>query len=292
MSADDFASAEGRTLVYEGGKVDNPKDPGGRTNQGVTQTTYDAWRRSQGLATRDVYLMADAERDAIYRGEYWTPVRGDDLPVGLDFCVFDAAVNSGVGQAGVWLQNALGDHYVGTVDGVIGTKTMQAVADYGDPDSLIEAYCSHRLATLQHLKTWAMFGAGWHARIANVQKTACAWNDSAPTPQAVDVTGLGGHQKATVGGNIKPPAVSQIAAHITTAATGAGTIASQTAQQITALQDTFSWLKWVFGGLTLAAVCRWDRRQDRRRRQGSRREGHGDRNRGHRRRQLPEPARL
>ena len=198
--------------------------------------------------------MADAERDAIYKGEYWTPVRGDDLPVGLDFCVFDAAVNSGVGQAGVWLQNALGDHYVGTVDGVIGTKTMQAVADYGDADSLIEAYCSHRLATLQHLKTWATFGAGWHARIANVQKTACAWNDSAPTPQAVDVTGLGGHQKATVGGNIKPPAVSQIAAHITTAATGAGAIASQTAQQITALQDTFSWLKWVFGGLTLGAV--------------------------------------
>ena len=165
-------------------------------------------------------------------------------------CVFDAAVNSGVGQAGVWLQNALGDHYVGTVDGVIGAKTMQAVADYGDPDSLIEAYCSHRLATLQHLKTWATFGAGWHARIANVQKTACAWNDSAPTPQAT-VTGLGGHQKATVGGNIRPPAVSQIAAHITTAATGAGTIASLTAQQITALQDTFSWLKSVFGGLTL-----------------------------------------
>ena len=251
---DDFTKALARELVYEGGKVDNPKDPGGRTNQGVTNSTYNAWRRSQGLPIRDVYLMADAERDSIYDSEYWVVIRGDDLPVGVDLCVFDASVNSGVGQAARWLQAALGDHYAGTADGVIGTKTMQAVLDFGDADSLIEAYCSRRLATLQRLNTWPEFGKGWHARIANVQKASCAWSDAAPEPHAVDVTSAGGHQKAHVSGNLKTPPMTQITAHVTSVATGAGAIVSQTAQQITPLQDTFAWLKWVFGGLTLGAV--------------------------------------
>jgi hypothetical protein len=70
----------------------------------------------------------------------------------------------------------------------------------------------------------------------------------------IDVSTVDGQRKAPVNGNLKEPVVSQLAAHVTTAATSAGAIASQTAQQITALQDTFSWLKWVLGGLTLGAV--------------------------------------
>jgi len=254
MSAADYGKALARVLVYEGGKVDDPRDPGGRTNQGVTQLTYNAWRRSQGLPQQDVYAMADAERDAIYKHSYWGVARGDDLPVGVDLVVFDAAVNSGAGQAVKWLQAALGDHYQGQLDGVLGDKTLQAVQDFGDEVDLVQEICSRRLATLQRLKTWTTFGKGWSARIANVQKTACSWIDSAPAVDAVDVSTVQGQQKAVVAGNLKDPAVSQIAAHLTTAATSAGAIASQTAQQITPLQDTFSWLKWVFGGLTLGAV--------------------------------------
>ena len=254
MSAADYGKALARVLVYEGGKVDDARDPGGRTNQGVTQRTYNAWRRSQGLPQQDVYAMADAERDAIYKHSYWGVARGDDLPVGVDLVVFDAAVNSGAGQAVKWLQAALGDHYQGQLDGVLGDKTLQAVQDFGDEVDLVQEICSRRLATLQRLKTWTTFGKGWSARIANVQKTACSWIDSAPAVDAVDVSTVQGQQKAVVAGNLKDPAVSQVAAHLTTAATSAGAIASQTAQQITPLQDTFGWLKWVFGGLTLGAV--------------------------------------
>jgi lysozyme family protein len=254
MSAANFSKALARVLVYEGGKVDDPADPGGRTNQGVTQRTYDAWRRSQNLATRDVYTMANAERDAIYRHSYWDMVRGDALPVGVDLAVFDAAVNSGVGQAVKWLQSALGDHYTGQRDSVMGTKTLQAIQDFGDEGELVTEICSRRLATLKQLRTWSRFGKGWSARIANVQKTACSWIDTAPEPMLIDVSTVDGQRKAPVNGNLKEPVVSQLAAHVTTAATSAGAIASQTAQQITALQDTFSWLKWVLGGLTLGAV--------------------------------------
>ena len=71
---------------------------------------------------------------------------------------------------------------------------------------------------------------------------------------APDLSGLNGSAKANVA-NIKPPVVSQIAAHMTTAATGAGTVASQAASQVQGLQDTFSWVKYVFGGLTLLGVA-------------------------------------
>ena len=93
MAKGEFLKALPRELVYEGGKVDDPRDPGGRTNQGVTQATYDAYRRTLGLASQDVYAMGDSERDAIYKGMYWDRDDGDALPVGLDFVVFDAGVN-------------------------------------------------------------------------------------------------------------------------------------------------------------------------------------------------------
>lgn len=254
MSASDYQRALARILVYEGGKVDDPADPGGRTNKGVTQATYNAYRRSKGQPTRDVYGISEDEVSDIYKSRYWDLTRGDEMPTGLDLCVFDAGVNSGVGQSIKWLQTALGDHYEGQCDGVLGDKTVQAVTDFGDTDALIEEFCSRRLATLEHLKTWGRFGGGWHARIANVQKASCAWNDNAPHVDAVDVTSLGGHRKAVVTGNLKEPVVPQLTAHITTAAASTGTVASQAAQQVSGLQDTFTWLKYAFGGLTLLAV--------------------------------------
>jgi len=257
MAQADFLRAMPRILVYEGGKVDDPRDPGGRTNQGVTQATYNAYLRSKGLTVQDVYLMVNTERDDIYFSMYWARDDGDALPVGLDFVVFDAAVNSGCGQSGKWLQAALGSAYAGQVDGMIGAKTIQAIEDHGDVEGLIEEFCSRRLGTLKRLRTWSIYGAGWHARVANGQKIALSWADASgatPLVDPVDVSPAGGHRKAPINDNLKPPMVSQIAAHVTTAATSTGTIASQSAQQIQGLSDTFGWIKYAFGGLTLAAV--------------------------------------
>src|SRR5687767_11276425 len=80
MTASGFARAMPRVLAHEGGKVNHPKDPGGRTNCGITQRVYDAWRVRNDLAPRDVYAMEARERDAIYRGQYWNTIRGDELP--------------------------------------------------------------------------------------------------------------------------------------------------------------------------------------------------------------------
>jgi lysozyme family protein len=99
MTAENFQACVAFTLKYEGGKSDDPRDPGGRTMEGVTQATYDAYQIKKELGRRDVYTMGAAERDEIYRHEYWDLVNGDGLRAGEDLCVFDFAVNSGVARA-------------------------------------------------------------------------------------------------------------------------------------------------------------------------------------------------
>ena len=169
--------------------------------------------------------------------------------------MFDAAVNSGVGQAGKWLQQALGPSYTGLHDGIIGKQTVMAVKGVNDLDSLISTFCARRLSTLQHLRTWNEFGKGWHARIANVQKTAIAWADADTTaPDPVELTSVGGHQKAPVPDNLTPPRLSTITTQVAAGAGTVVTVATDTAQQITPIADTFGWLKYAAGGLTLAAV--------------------------------------
>ena len=250
----DFAKALPRILVYEGGKVDNPRDPGGRTNKGITQATYNSFCREYGRPHRDVYEISMDEVATIYKDRYWDEVGGDELPAGLDLCVFDGGVNSGPSHSIIWLQQALGDGYQGAVDGRLGSKTLQAIQDHGDVDGLIEAYCSHRLATLERLKTWGEFGKGWHARIANCQKTGEAWADGSAAPYPVDVSDAGGHMKAPIAGNIKPLPVSQISTHVVSTASAGGAAVTQASQGLTPIADTFSWMKYVLGGLAIAGV--------------------------------------
>lgn len=178
-----------RVLVHEGGKVDDPQDPGGRTNQGVIQRVYDAYRKRKGLEPRDVYDMDAAERDEIYRLQYWNACHCDELPPGVDYAVFDGAVHSGPSQSIKWLQRALGTV---TVDGQMGQATLNAVQEYGNPARLVDAMCDRRLAFLKALRTWPRFGGGWSKRVAGVRKVAKAWairtsvsvEPAEPTPKA------------------------------------------------------------------------------------------------------------
>ena len=86
LSSSEFARCLPVILAAEGGKVDDPRDPGGRTQSGHHQTVFDAYLTRRGRKPRDVYTMTDAERDAIYRAQYWDAIRGDDLPAGISAC--------------------------------------------------------------------------------------------------------------------------------------------------------------------------------------------------------------
>ena len=157
---ENYPQALKQVLKYEGGYVDHPKDPGGPTNKGVTQAVYDSWRKSQNLPTQSVRAIADSEVAAIYKNLYWDRISGDLLPSGVDFAVFDFAVNSGVSRAAKYLQAVVGV----TQDGQIGPATIQATKTF-----VAMAVTNKRLAFMQSLSIWSTFGKGWSARIADVK---------------------------------------------------------------------------------------------------------------------------
>lgn len=165
----DFDQAYDLLVVLEGGVVDHPQDPGGLTNGGVTQATYDAWRRRRGLSPQSVRLLTREDKRAIYRQQFWDGPRCDDLPDGLDLAVFDYGVNSGPGRAIMALQRLVGAQ---PVDGVIGVLTLDAVERAGDVPGLIERLCDERLSFMRRLPHWPTFGRGWSARVRRVRAAA------------------------------------------------------------------------------------------------------------------------
>lgn len=148
---ENYQTCFNQIMVYEGGKVNDPKDPGGKTNMGVTQRTFSAWLKSQGLPWRDVYSITKAEASAICKPGYWDKVGGDSLDWGYDLCVADTAFNSGPGRAIPWREQ-------------IDRKFITT-------DARIKGYCAKRLSFLHALRTWSHFGKGWARRVASVEAT-------------------------------------------------------------------------------------------------------------------------
>lgn len=150
-------------LKYEGGYVNHKDDPGGRTNLGVTQRVWEEWT-GKPATEEDMRGLTPAMVSPLYKKRYWDAVRGDDLPSGVDLCVFDCAVNAGVGRASKFLQQAVGV----TADGQIGPKTIAAVTSK-PADEVIEAFCNLREAHYKSLSTFATFGKGWMNRLGAVE---------------------------------------------------------------------------------------------------------------------------
>lgn len=228
---DEFNRALPRVLVHEGGYVNHPKDPGGETNKGVIQRTYDAFRKAKGLALQSVRHITDAEVAEIYKKEYWDRVGGDKLPPGVGYVVFDGAVNSGVAQSVKWLQRALKEYglYGGKVDGVAGQGTIDAVGGVNDHDALIAKIIARRDAFLRALKTWKTFGKGWAARIANVLKTGQAWAMGSVGPVVVYI--VGGEAKARLEDAKVAPSTAP--GDVMTGGGGISVVISQAQEQLT-----------------------------------------------------------
>ena len=155
-------------LKSEGGYVYHPSDPGGRTNLGVTQATWENWigRQSDEAEMRG---LTPEKVEPLYKKKYWDAVRGDELPVGLDYLMFDFAVNAGAGRAIKTLQTAVGV----TPDGGFGPMTMAAVQAV-DPVELIERFSQAKEDFYRSLTTFATFGKGWLNRVADVKVKASA----------------------------------------------------------------------------------------------------------------------
>lgn len=103
----DFDSSLAFVLRAEGGYSNDPKDPGGVTNFGVTQATYSEWLRSHGMTNAPVSGISMEYAEAIYLENYWKRGGCERLPSPLNLCAFDAAVNHGVGAMKAMLTSAI-----------------------------------------------------------------------------------------------------------------------------------------------------------------------------------------
>ena len=153
-------------LHHEGGYVNHPKDPGGETNLGVTKRVYEEWG-----GTKDMKDLTVEDVAPIYEKNYWGRVKGDELPSGLDLCVFDFGVNAGTGRAAKYLQNLVG----AGADGAIGPNTLRQVNEYVEENGLeetIKAYQDARQGYYEQLSTFETFGRGWTRRVKETTEEA------------------------------------------------------------------------------------------------------------------------
>lgn len=167
MARSNFPAVMDEVFRHEGGMSMHRGDPGnwtgGRVGVGELRGT------NFGIAAHahpdvDIPNLTKEQAREIYRRKYWAPVRGDDLPAGIDLATMDPAVNSGVARGARWIQQALGV----AADGRVGPITVAAAAKAA-PVPVIQKACKVRMGFLRGLRTWDTFGRGWSRRVASVE---------------------------------------------------------------------------------------------------------------------------
>jgi lysozyme family protein len=148
---DNFTKAVEIIFSLEGGYSNDPNDPGGETNFGISKRAY------PGI---DIKTLDKATAAAIYLTDYWTPAKCDAYAWPLCLFVFDAAVNQGLDAANRCLQKAAGV----AVDGIVGTQTQRAVASQ-NPYNLSAMFLAERALRYTGTRNFDKYGRGWFKRL-------------------------------------------------------------------------------------------------------------------------------
>lgn len=143
--------------------MNHPSDPGGMTNLGVTKAVWENWV-GHPVSEKEMRNLTPEKVEPLYKRKYWDACKCDDLPLGVDYVVFDFAVNAGVGRSAKTLQSVVG----ATPDGAIGPKTITAVYSY-PPEDVVERFSQAKEAFYRSLPTFDVFGKGWLNRVAAVK---------------------------------------------------------------------------------------------------------------------------
>lgn len=159
----------------EGHYCNDVGDPGGPTNWGITIHDLIKWRNGGNLTssnysewTEQVKRLTLQEALAIYDNKYWGPVRGDELPSGIDLLVFDFGINAGPSVGVKKLQKSLGV----AQDGVLGKATLSALWALPDFKALNNSYYDAKMAFYRGLHNWNRFGKGWTNRADKMKREA------------------------------------------------------------------------------------------------------------------------
>jgi len=166
----EFEKALKRILKHEGGFVNDPLDSGGMTNLGVTKRVWEEFV-GHPVSEADMRALTPEKVGSMYKLKYWNSSYCEVLPKGLDYVVFDFAVNAGTGRSVKTLQQAIGC----VSDGVIGPKTMAAIND-ANPKDLIAKFSDARADFYQGIVArkpdQARFIKGWLNRVEDARKLA------------------------------------------------------------------------------------------------------------------------
>lgn len=232
MAASSYDACLARLLVHEGGYTNNPHDPGGPTNFGITIADYRRYVKP-GASAADVKAMKVEEAKTIYRKKYWRAngLDCDDLPAGVDDTLFDYRVNSGVGRADKVLRRVCG-----LADGASNRGLLAALGER-EPAAVIETVNDERLKFLRSLKTWPVFGRGWNARVVEVRAFSLQLAAAASKSALAPLPPIPASDIQQGGKGVVPlhPAVKLIARHGGKIAAGGGAAgATATAQNETA----------------------------------------------------------
>lgn len=179
-----FDRALAHVLAMEGGYTNDPNDPGGPTNFGITLGVFADWRKITLTAAnrksliRDLKAIDPATVREIYRRRYWDTAHCAEIPAPLALMHFDAAVNHGVGTAIRFLQEAVG----ASIDGEIGPATRAAIAKTSIPRAL-ETYAVIRVRRYRALPHFWRFGRGWLRRVDATLERARAEITAASSPR-------------------------------------------------------------------------------------------------------------
>ena len=159
-------------LKHEGGYVHDRFDNGGRTNLGVTQRVWEEFV-GHPVSEADMRALTPEKVAPMYKIKYWNPSYCAVLPKGLDYVVFDFAVNAGTGRSVKTLQSAIGV----LADGVIGPRTMAAI-NGADAKDLVAKFSDARTDFYQGIVArkpdQARFIRGWLNRVEEARAMALA----------------------------------------------------------------------------------------------------------------------
>ena len=166
MAAENYVTCLEMILHHEGGYVNHPKDPGGETNLGVTKRVYEDFG-----GTKDMKDLVREDVEPIYKKTYWDRMKCDDVPAGLELCLFDFGVNAGTGRSAKYLQRMIGT----VADGGIGPNTLRALGNYIEEvgtEGAIKNFQSKRQEYYESLSTFETFGRGWTRRVDETTEAA------------------------------------------------------------------------------------------------------------------------
>lgn len=164
-----FKQALTFVLKSEGGFVNDPHDTGGATNKGITLGVFQLYK-GKDKTVDNLKNISDKDVEDIYKSMYWDVARCNELPTGLDYAMFDTAVNSGAGRATKLLQMTCGV----IPDGVIGPATLKAVLQ---TENVAEEFLKRRMSFLRSLSNFNYFGKGWTKRVNDVKANLSAFKD-------------------------------------------------------------------------------------------------------------------